>query len=257
MNFLNQNTFEPGPNGTPKNPKNKKSVYIALSIFLVTLGITGLSTYKSIKKITSNHSKTGSSQTAQTPAKTNTKNPKELPGKEHLKEENEKTNRKPIPEKSQSNSDELEEVQEASSVSLSELQIEYPVENNILKEFSSGKPVYSKTLSDWRTHEGTDFKSETGTEVKSVTGGTVKDIYNDSSYGTTVLIEHDGNFTGYYSGLDSNVPVKKGDRIKTGQNIGVIGIVPCEILDGPHLHFMISKDEKFIDPILILEKENR
>lgn len=257
MNFLNQNAFDPGPNGTPKNPKNKKSVYIALSIFLVTLGVTGFSTYKSIKKITSNNSKTGTSQTAQTPAKTNTKIAKELPGKEHLKEENEKTNRKPIPEKSPTSNDDSEEVQETSSVSLSELQIEYPVENNVLKEFSSGKPVYSKTLSDWRSHEGTDFKAETGSAVKAITTGTVKDIYNDSSYGTTVLIEHDGKFTGYYSGLENNVSVKKGDRVKTGQNIGVIGIVPCEILDGPHLHFMILKDEKFIDPILILEKENR
>ena len=256
MNFLNQNVLDSDPGQMPKNPKNKKSVYVALSIFLVTLGITGLSTYKSIKKMTMNHSKTGASQTSQSPAKVSTKSSNELPGKELLKEEEKSTNRKPIPEKSPTK-DETEEVQEASSPSLSELEIQYPVENNVIKEFSGGKPVYSKTLSDWRTHEGTDFKSETGNAVKAVTSGTVKDIYNDSSYGTTVIIEHDGNFTGYYSGLENNTAVKKGDRVKSGQDIGTIGIVPCEILDGPHLHFMILKDEKFIDPILILEKENR
>ncbi|MBQ2671325.1 MAG: M23 family metallopeptidase [Clostridia bacterium] len=256
MNFLNQNVLDSDPGKMPKNPKNKKSVYVALSIFLVTLGITGLSTYKSIKKMTMNHSKAGTSQTSQSPAKVSTKSPNELPGKELLKEEEKSINRKPIPEKSPTK-EETEEVQEASSPSLSELEIQYPAENNVIKEFSSGKPVYSKTLSDWRTHEGTDFKSETGSAVKAVTSGTVKDIYNDSSYGTTIIIEHDGKFTGYYSGLENNTAVKKGDKVKSGQDLGTIGIVPCEILDGPHLHFMILKDEKFIDPVLILEKENR
>lgn len=256
MSFLNQNVLDPN-NGTQKNPKSKKSVYIALSIFLVTLGIAGLSTYKSIKKLTSNHSKTSSSQASQTPSKTSAKGLKELPGKEPLKEDEKTLARKPIPEKSSNGNDDAEQIQETSSESISELEIQYPVENNVLKEFSSGKPVYSKTLSDWRTHEGTDFKSEAGNDVKAVTSGTVKDIYNDSSYGTTVVIEHDGKFTGYYSGLENNTAVKKGDRVKSGQNIGTIGIVPCEILDGAHLHFMILKDEKFIDPILILEKENR
>ena len=189
MNFSNQNIL---PEKMPKNPKGKKSIYIALSIFLVTLGITGFSTYKSIKTITTNHSKTNSSESVQIPAKATTKNLKDLPGKEPLKEEN--SSRKPIPEKTSGLDKIGEETQATSSKSLSELELQYPVENNVIKEFSGGKPVYSKTLSDWRTHEGTDFKSEKGNTVKSVAAGTIKDVYNDSSYGTTVIIEHDGMF---------------------------------------------------------------
>lgn len=112
-----------------------------------------------------------------------------------------------------------------------------------------------KTLGDWRCHEGTDFKAEKGSSVKAVTSGVVTDIYEDPSYGTTIVISHDSGFTAYYSGLNEDVLVKKGNRIKSGEEIGIIDTVPCEILDEPHLHLSINKDGKFIDPILVLEKE--
>lgn len=133
--------------------------------------------------------------------------------------------------------------------------IVYPTNNNIIKEFSDGKPVYSKTLGDWRVHDGVDFRADRGTFVKSITGGVVKDIYNDPSYGTTIVIEHNAGFVGYYSGLGDTTLVNKGDTVKTGDDIGSINTVPVEISEEPHLHFMINKDGKFIDPILILDKE--
>lgn len=129
----------------------------------------------------------------------------------------------------------------------------YPSTKNVTKEFSGDNPVYSNTFSDWRTHQGTDFRAEEGSMVKSVTDGTVKDITNDSTYGTTVVIEHAPGFTAYYCGLGETTLVKPGQEVKTGDDIGSIKNVPCEILDEPHLHFMVSKDDKFIDPILVLD----
>ena len=162
MSFLNQNVLDPN-NGTQKNPKSKKSVYIALSIFLVTLGIAGLSTYKSIKKLTSNHSKTSSSQASQTPSKTSAKGLKELPGKEPLKEDEKTLARKPILEKSSNGNDDAEQIQETSSESISELEIQYPVENNVLNEFSNMKKIVeekqkkSREKIDKNTKELNDF----------------------------------------------------------------------------------------------------
>ena len=66
----------------------------------------------------------------------------------------------------------------------------YPTNNIIVKEFSSDNLVYSKTLGDWRIHEGTDFKAEEGSMVKSITDGKVIDIYDDPFYGVTLEIEH-------------------------------------------------------------------
>lgn len=134
--------------------------------------------------------------------------------------------------------------------------IVYPTDNTVIKEFSDGKPVYSKTLGDWRIHDGTDFRAERGSIVKSATSGTVKDVYNDPSYGTTIVIEHDLGFVAYYSGLGETTLVNKEDRVKAGQDIGSIKDVPVEIAEDPHLHFMVNKEGKFIDPMLILDKES-
>ena len=137
----------------------------------------------------------------------------------------------------------------------SENLIVYPTNNTVIKEFSDGKPVYSKTLGDWRVHDGVDFKADKGSLVKSITNGMVKDVYNDPSYGITIVIEHTPGFVAYYSGLGSTTLVKKGDQIKAGDDIGSINEVPIEIAEEPHLHLMINQDGKFIDPILILDKE--
>lgn len=132
----------------------------------------------------------------------------------------------------------------------------YPSNNNIIKEFSDGKPVYSKTLGDWRIHDGIDLKADKGSMVKSITSGIVKDIYNDPSYGMTIVIQHSPGFVAYYSGLGNTTLVKKDDKVKPGDDIGSINDVPIEISEEPHLHLMINQDGKFIDPMLILEKDS-
>lgn len=72
-----------------------------------------------------------------------------------------------------------------------------------------------------------------------------------------MVISHDGGFTAYYSGLEKNVPVKKGAKLKSGDEIGKIDKVPCEAAEGEnHLHLAINQKGKFIDPLLILDKEN-
>ena len=132
----------------------------------------------------------------------------------------------------------------------------YPTNNIIVKEFSSDNLVYSKTLGDWRIHEGTDFKAEEGSMVKSITDGKVIDIYDDPFYGVTLEIEHDLGFIAYYCGLGNTTLVNKDDIVKPGQDIGSLKSVPSEVLDDPHLHLMIKKDNKFIDPLIILDKDN-
>lgn len=41
--------------------------------------------------------------------------------------------------------------------------------------------------------------------------------------------------------------VKKGDKIKANQKVGLIG--STGLSTGPHLHYTIKKDNEFIDPI--------
>lgn len=48
-----------------------------------------------------------------------------------------------------------------------------------------------------------------------------------------------------------SIYVKEGDTIKQGQAIGQVGATGN--VTGPHLHFEIRKDNRYVDPDLLIE----
>lgn len=248
-----------------KLPKGK-GFYITLSVCLVAIFAAGWSAYRNIKEL-SEFSK--SEQQEQLGSKNqnivhrSTKS-EEVSNNETVEKDNFSRNENKassyIPKNNNIAVDEAEEDDEEDVQSVlsdgTENLIIYPSNNSVIKEFSDGKPIYSKTLGDWRVHDGIDLKADKGSMVKAITSGTVKDVYNDPSYGMTIVIQHDPGFVAYYSGLGNTTLVKKDDKVNPGDDIGSINDVPIEISEGPHLHLMINQDGKFIDPILILEKDS-
>lgn len=237
-----------------QKPKKNKNFYIAIAICVTAISAAAWSTYESLKSvIVPNHS--------ENELKSQTNASHKFNGKTEVStyDNNSSTDeKKAIPfskQKSKNNSvpkvdTENEDLQQV-SVSTQEQKTVYPVGEKILKKFSNGKPVYSETMKDWRSHDGTDFQAEKGCPVKSVSDGVIKDIYDDPSYGITIVIEHIGRFTAIYSGLSDKVLVKKGDKVGVSQEIGYVDKVPCEMAEPSHLHFAILKDGKYIDPSTI------
>ena len=88
-----------------------------------------------------------------------------------------------------------------------------PIGNEVLKPFSDGQPVYSETMQDWRTHNGTDFKGEKGTEVKAVADGTILKVENDPLWGPVIEIDHGFQIISRYCG----VTAKRADAGSEGQ----------------------------------------
>lgn len=128
----------------------------------------------------------------------------------------------------------------------------YPVKSHqVLKPYSEDI-VYNSTLRDYRAHTGCDFAAETGENVYAMCGGTVNDISVSELYG--VIIEVDcGDFSVYYCGLDSNFAVEKEDEVSTGDTIGMVGQIPCESSDKPHVHIEIRVGDQLIDPLSVIE----
>lgn len=126
-----------------------------------------------------------------------------------------------------------------------------PCDGEIIKKFSSDQPVYSKTMSDWRTHEGLDFKAEEGEKIRSVGNGKVTKVISDPMWGYVVEIDY-GTFTGRYCALKQGTVVSIDDIVSAGDIIGEVGTVPVESGDEPHLHFEVIKDKAKIDPMLVL-----
>ena len=129
-----------------------------------------------------------------------------------------------------------------------------PLKGEIQKMYSTDKVIYSKTLEQWKTHDGIDISADEGTEVKSIEKGIVDSVQNDSFYGTTIQIEHKSGYRSVYCNLDENVYVTVGESVVKGQKIGKVGNTSIgEYLDSPHLHFMLYLNEESIDPTYIFQ----
>ena len=130
----------------------------------------------------------------------------------------------------------------------------YPVKGEVILDYAKDKLVYSNTLGEWITHCGMDIKAEKTTVVTASAEGTVKSIKNDPRYGLTVVIEHNNGFSTVYSNLLTAEFVSVGENVKSGQTIGTVGnTASFEILDEPHLHFEILKNNEQIDPNMYLK----
>ncbi len=129
-----------------------------------------------------------------------------------------------------------------------------PLEGEVLNAFSNGELVKSKTLNEWRTHDGVDLKAAANTPVKAAADGTVEDISEDTLWGVCVTVTHTGGYTTYYRGLKPDVEVKKGQNIAVGEVIGAVGnTAEIEIGEESHLHFAMKLNDEWIDPMSVME----
>ncbi len=127
-----------------------------------------------------------------------------------------------------------------------------PVDGEIQKMYSVDKVIYSKTLSQWKTHDGLDITGNS--DVKAIEKGVVDEIYVDSFYGKTIVIEHINGYRSQYSNLDENTYVNVGESVVKGQKIGKVGNTSVgEYLDEPHLHFMLFLNDKSINPTYLYD----
>lgn len=128
-----------------------------------------------------------------------------------------------------------------------------PVSGDVINPFSNNELVKSKTLNDWRTHDGIDIACESGTQVKAACAGTVTKIYDDAMWGKCIEIEHQNKIKTYYYSLSDSVSVTVGQKVETGTVIGTVSdSASAEVLDAMHLHFGVKKDGVWVDPLSIV-----
>lgn len=131
-----------------------------------------------------------------------------------------------------------------------------PAGNNIIKDFSGGELVYSKTMDDWRTHDGIDFKADEGTQVKAINDGIVLRVYKDEMWGNVMEIDHGSGLVAKYCGLADEFNAKAGDSVAINGVIGALAAIPCESADGVHLHLEIRIGSTLTDPLEAMGKAN-
>jgi murein DD-endopeptidase MepM/ murein hydrolase activator NlpD len=101
-----------------------------------------------------------------------------------------------------------------------------------------------------RMHTGVDWSDRVGTPILAAGNGKVLKAEWDSGYGRRVEIEHANGYVTTYSHLSAfGRNVKEGTRIRQGQVIGYLG--SSGLSTGPHLHYEVMINGRFVDPLRI------
>ena len=125
----------------------------------------------------------------------------------------------------------------------------WPVAGPVENAYSMAVLTFSRTMQDWRTHDGVDIAAELGTQVKAMASGKVSEVYHDDLYGTTVVLSHRNGLTSLYANLAASPTVAVGDQVTVGQVIGAVGDTAlCEAGEVCHLHLAMARDGVSVDP---------
>jgi len=98
-----------------------------------------------------------------------------------------------------------------------------------------------------RSHNGIDFAAEKGADILAAADGVVYRTGYESAGGNYVILYHgqSGEFT-YYT-CCQDILVSEGNSVTAGQKIATVGNTGRST--GPHLHFALSRDGEFIEPV--------
>ncbi|MFI3326402.1 MAG: M23 family metallopeptidase [Clostridia bacterium] len=254
-----------------KNNSNseKRSLFIALAVCLVAIGVASLGTYNSV---------TGFLDTQNVEESTETDDP--MLESETITQDTEDVSKDEVEQNADEPNEEEEETDNSSQSLTTDTNEESETENNesevfetnsditvssytlnstyslpvdsvtILQGYSGDELVYNATMKDYRTHNGVDIACVTGETVYAVNNGVVLETFYDLLLGNVVSVEH-GDYEVWYCGLGSTFLVEAGEVITQGTAIGSIKEVPFEANEEPHIHIEVRVDEELIDPLSI------
>lgn len=130
--------------------------------------------------------------------------------------------------------------------------MEWPVNGNILVDYSMDQSTYFPTLDQYRLSSAISVGAVEGAPVVAAVNGTVYSIDQDPQTGTTLTMELGNGYQAIYGQL-TDLTVAEGDTISKGTTIGYIA-QPTKYYstEGTNLYFAMKKDGEAIDPIAYL-----
>lgn len=120
----------------------------------------------------------------------------------------------------------------------------WPIKGVITSRFGNRTPTEIVTAN----HKGLDIAGNTGDNIVSAMDGTVVQYSEEGDYGKHLRIQN-GEVLTLYAHC-SELLVQEGSTVKQGDVIAKVGATGRAT--GPHLHFEIRRDDRFINPELIL-----
>lgn len=130
--------------------------------------------------------------------------------------------------------------------------IEWPVNGNVLLDYSMDQTVYHPTLDVYKYNPAIVIGAEVNTPVMAVANGQVVSIAANEETGTTVTMDMGNGYQAVY-GQMKEVAFEEGDIVEGGTIIGYVS-EPTKyyITEGSNLYFAMTKDGGALDPLLYL-----
>jgi murein DD-endopeptidase MepM/ murein hydrolase activator NlpD len=101
-----------------------------------------------------------------------------------------------------------------------------------------------------KMHTGVDYSNRIGTPIIAAGNGTIIKAGWDSGYGRRIEIQHANGYVTTYNHLSNFARnIQPGARVRQGTIIGYLG--NTGLSTGPHLHYEVIVNERYVDPLRI------
>ena len=125
-----------------------------------------------------------------------------------------------------------------------------PIRGDELRLTSGFGVRFHPLLGVRKMHTGIDWAAPTGTPILAAGNGTIEEAGRKSAYGNYVRIRHANGYQTAYGHMSRIAPgVEPGVKVRQGQVIGYVG--STGLSSGPHLHYEVLVNTRFVDPLSI------
>ena len=128
----------------------------------------------------------------------------------------------------------------------------WPVQGEILLEYSMEKPIFFKTLAQYKCNSALVIEAKEGTQIFSATKAVITDIATTDETGVTITANIGSDYEVIY-GQVTDVQVKVGDIVEKGDLLGVVA-APTKyyVEEGSNLYFKVLEAGEPVNPLLLL-----
>ncbi|MFN3869073.1 MAG: M23 family metallopeptidase, partial [Hyphomicrobiaceae bacterium] len=125
-----------------------------------------------------------------------------------------------------------------------------PVRGNDVRLTSGFGFRFHPLLNERKMHTGVDWAAPPGTPIVASGNGVIEQSGRKGAYGNYVRIRHANGYQTTYAHMSRIAPAAvEGAKVRQGQVIGYVG--STGLSSGPHLHFEVLVNTRFVNPMSI------
>ena len=124
-----------------------------------------------------------------------------------------------------------------------------PVRGNDVRLTSGFGVRFHPLLNTRKMHTGVDWACAVGTPIIAAGNGTIEEVGHKGYYGNYIRIRHGNGYQTAYGHMSRFADVHPGMKVRQGQVIGYVG--STGLSTGPHVHFEVLVNNRFVDPMSI------